>query len=464
MNDNEQSSRKLAEFNLFAPSWPHAKQQEVLSSLDSGVRFVMLRAGRKWRKTSLMISWLFEKAMQTELTCAFIAPNRIQAKNIVWDDHIVRITKELTRVGIPFKSNESELSVEISNAKVQLYGVENKEAMRGISNWGAVCGDEYDDWQEDIWQEIIRPNLITHKAQAIIGGTPKGFHNLWKLEHGKIFKPFHFTSYDNPDLDPEELQALEKEYKEMGMGTYRQEILAEYEKPEGTVYAEWNMDKQYRWFTYDKALPIHITWDFGVNDPTALIIMQPFHYEIRVVDYYEAANADLKHFTDWIDDKYPKAELETGDIAGRARSLITNKSVVSEARRLGHHIRTMPIPDIDTQIRNAHRYIGRLYVSNANPNTERFVECILNYKYPKKPTTLIDQTNEKPIHDEFSHGMRAFEYYCWNRSEGKVGEILHTPQRRRPHTAMINSRTGKEVSIRISSFEETKAQKKGFWN
>jgi hypothetical protein len=450
-------------FNSFAPSNPHATQQIVLDALDNGKRFVMMRCGRKWRKTSLMISWLFERAMETGLTVAFIAPNRIQAKNITWDDHIVRMTTELKRAGIPFKTNESELSVEMPRGKVQLYGVENKEAMRGISNWGAVACDEYDDWQEDIWQEIIRPNLISQTAPAIIGGTPKGFHNLWKLEQGKIFTPFHYTSFDNPDLAPEELVSLEAEYKEMGMGTYRQEILAEYEKPEGTVYAEWDMDKQYRWFKYDENLPVHATWDFGVNDPTAIPIIQPFHDELRVIDYYEAANADLKHFTDWIDERYPKLELETGDISGRARNLVTNKSVISEARRLGHHIRTMPIPDIESQVRNAHRFIPKLYVSNANPNTARFVECLLNYKYPKKSVTLINQDNEDPIHDEFSHGMRAFEYYCWNRSDGKVGEILHTKGTKRPHTAMINQRTGKEISIKIGAFEDAKEVKKGWW-
>jgi hypothetical protein len=451
-------------FNSFAPTHPHSKQNEVLNSLDTGDRFVMLRAGRKWRKTSLMISWLFEKALQTQLTCAFIAPSRVQAKNIVWDDHVIRMTKELKRAGIPFKTNESELSIDMGSARVQLYGVENKESMRGISNWGAVCGDEYDDWQEDIWQEIIRPNLITHKAPAIIGGTPKGFHNLWKLEHGDIFKPFHFTSHDNPDLDPEELASLEQEYKEMGMGTYRQEILAEYEKPEGTVYAEWDMDKQYRWFRYDEHLPVHATWDFGVSDPTAIVVMQPYHDELRIIDYYEASNADLKHFTDWLSERYPHIELETGDIAGRARSMVTNKTVISEARRLGHHIRTMPIPDIETQIRNAHRFIPKLFVSNANPNTARFVECLLNYKYPKKPTNIINQENENPIHDEFSHGMRAFEYYCWNRSDGKVGEILHTPTTRRRRGAMINPKTGKEVSIRLTRFEDAKEIKKGWWS
>jgi hypothetical protein len=192
--------------------------------------------------------------------------------------------------------------------------------------------------------------------------------------------------------------------------------------------------------------------------------MQPYHDELRVIDYYEASHADLKHFTDWLDERYPKLELETGDIAGRATSLITNKSVISEARRLGHQIRTMPIPDIETQIRNTHRFIPKLYVSNANPNCARFVECLLNYKYPKKPTTIINQDNENPIHDEYSHGMRSFEYYCWNRSDGKVGEILHTKGRPRPHTAMINQRTGKEISIKLGAFETAKEEKKGWWN
>jgi hypothetical protein len=124
----------------------------------------------------------------------------------------------------------------------------------------------------------------------------------------------------------------------------------------------------------------------------------------------------------------------------------------------------MPIPDIPTQVRNAHRSIGKLYVSKANPNTERFVECLLNYKYPKKPVTLIDQSNEVPIHDEFSHGMRAFEYYCWNLLQGSVGEILHTSKRRRPHTALINQRTGKEMAVNLGAFAEAKPIKKGWWN
>lgn len=425
--------------NSFYPSRPHPNQKVILDALDSGTRFVGIRAGRKFRKTSLIISWLIEKALETGLTCPYIAPNRVQAKNIAWNDHVSRVLEGFKKSGMPFKRNESELTVAFPNGgRLQLMGVENKESLRGISNWGALGGDEYDNWEEDIYAEIIRPNLITHHAPVIMSGTPNGYRNLWRLEKGNIFKFFHFTSYDNPDLDRGELEDLVKEYKEMGMGTYRQEILAEYEKPEGTVYAEWDMEKQYIPILYDDNLPIHISWDFGINDATAILMMQRYRDEIRLIDYYEASDANLKHFTDWIDSRpYKGAELETGDIAGRARSLITGKSVLSEARRLGHAIRTTPIPDIPSQIRHAHRSIPKLFVNKAQPNTERFVECILNYKYPKKAETLINQSNEVPIHDEFSHAMRAFEYYCWNLMTGGVGP------------AKENRRTNEEARTKI---------------
>lgn len=443
--------------NSFYPTKPHDKQRIILDYLDAGGRFVGIRAGRKFRKTSLLISWLVEGALETGLVCPYVAPSRIQAKNIAWNDHVQRVLNGFTLAGLPYKKNESELTVTFPNGgKLQLLGVENKEALRGISNWGRIAGDEYDNWQEDIYTEIILPNLIVHKAPIIMSGTPNGFRNLWKLEKGNVFHFFHFTSHDNPELDREELAMLEQQYKEMGMGTYRQEILAEYEKPEGTVYEEWDMEKQYVPILYDPSLPVHISWDFGINDPTSVIIFQTYGKEIRVLDYYEASEANLKHFTDWVDSRpYKKASLETGDIAGRQRSLITGKSVLAEARNLGHAIRTMPIPDISSQIRHAHRSIPYLFVNKANPNTERFVECILNYKYPKKAETMINQSNENPIHDEFSHAMRAFEYYCWNVTNGGVGGFKEGANRKPEKDKFFHpvNDKGQLLSIEVDRFK-----------
>lgn len=401
--------------NTFHPSRPHAKQQEILNALDNGERWVLIRAGRKFRKTSLLISWLFEMALKTGLTCPYVAPSKVQAKNIVWDDHIQRLLTHFKEQGLKYEINEQLLSVKLPNGgKVQLYGVENADALRGISNWGAIALDEYDDWEDDIWPLIIRPNLATNRAPAIIAGTPKGYRNLYKIESGHQFKSFHYKSHDNPELARDELKSMEEEYKSMGMDYYRQEILAEYMKPYGVVYEEWPIEN-YKEFDYDPNLPLHLSMDFGVNDPTAIIWIQRNGGEFRIIDYYETANGDIGHFVQVIRSKpYKAPELVTGDPAGMARSITTNTSPIDEYRKHGIFIRTKPGVQIPDQIRVTHKYMKSTFVNKANYSVERFKDCLLNYRYPSKKSTQINQSNELPIHDQWSHGMRALEYYFVN--------------------------------------------------
>jgi len=413
--------------NIFAPSRPHEGQKRVLQALDEGQRFVLVRAGRKWRKTSLGISWLFEGAMSNTLTYPYIAPNRVQAKNIAWDDHVARLLTEFRKKGVPYKTNETELSVSIGGAgKVQLFGVENQEALRGISNWGRAVVDEYDDWEEDIWPTIIRPNLMVHQAPAIIMGTPKGFRGMYKLEQNPDFKAFHFTSYDNPDLPRAELESMVEEYKKLGEDYFRQEIMAEYVKPVGVVYREWDMDRQYIPLDYDPNLPLHVSFDWGVNDPTAIIWIQPYGAETRVIDYYEASDASIEHFIQVINAKpYKKPDLFTGDPAGKARTLTTGTSVIEMLADKGIFVRTKDGVRIPDQIRIAHEKMPGLYV--AKDRAEGFRDCLLNYRYPEKSTGLVNQENEIPIHDRFClHGdtkIRTLD--GWKKIKELVGKDFY---------------------------------------
>jgi len=404
--------------NVFYPTAPHPKQLEVLEAIDNGSRFILLRAGRKWRKTSLGISRLFEGALTTGLVYPYIAPNKLQAKNIAWNDHISRLLDHFKEQKVPYTTNEAELSVKFPNGgKVQLYGVENQESLRGISNWGGIFCDEYDDWEEDIWPLILRPNLVPHKAWAIIAGTPKGKRGMWRMSQSGIFKQFHYSSYDNPDLSPGELEELANEYKSYGEDYYMQEIMAEYIKPIGVVFKEFQEDTQVtKKVHYDSNLPLHVSWDFGINDPTAMIWLQPYESELRVVDYYEASDSSINHFVQVLKSKpYAPVSMHVGDIAGRSRSLITGTSVIEELRKLGVFIRTNSIPDIPSQVRTAHKFIPQLFIRKC-PETERFVDVLNNYRYPDaKRENAINQSNEIPMHDQYSHGARAFEYYCWEQ-------------------------------------------------
>lgn len=415
----------MKDINIFAPSNPHKGQLEVL---EDSSRFKLLRAGRKWRKTSLGVSWLNELAAlcDRKLTYPFILPFQTQARDSVWKDHATRLLDEFIKQGYPVKVNESEMSItHPKGGRFKLLGSDNAIALRSISNWGAVVLDEYDDMKSGLWEEVIRPNLMPNKSPALVMGTPKGKRHIWRMEQNEDFKSFHYTSFDNPDLDPEELQAMVREYKALGEDYFRQEIMAEYVKPVGVVYREWNEERQFLDFDYDPNLPLHISFDWGINDPTAVIWIQPSRSEIRVVDYYEASNANIEHFISVIYSKpYKKAELYTGDPAGKARSLTTGTSVIEMLAAKDIYVRTKDGVRIPDQIRLTHSIMNRLFVAK---RAERFRDALLNYRYPEPNSNIRNQSNEVPIHDEWSHAMRALEYYCSNTQAFRHPDQLAVP-------------------------------------
>jgi hypothetical protein len=205
--------------------------------------------------------------------------------------------------------------------------------------------------------------------------------------------------------------------------SFAQEFLAEFNKPEGTVYAEWPLEN-FKEVPYDINLPVHISLDFGINDPTSIIWLQNTGSEYRIIDYYEASNANLDHFISVIRAKpYKEAELYTGDFAGNARTLTTGTSPIEILATKGIHVRTKSGVKIHDQIRATHQIVPSLYVDK---NCIRFRDCLLNYRYPDLDTekrSKLNKENEIPIHDEYSHAMRALEYYTINVKDFAPKEV-----------------------------------------
>ena len=76
--------------------------------------------------------------------------------------------------------------------------------------------DEYADMKPDVFEQILRPALADQKGCAMFIGTPMGrnhFYELYKyadLGDDHTYKAWHFTSYDNPYLDPDEIDIAKK--------------------------------------------------------------------------------------------------------------------------------------------------------------------------------------------------------------------------------------------------------------
>jgi len=128
----------------------------------------------------------------------------------------------------------------INGATISLKGADRPDTMRGVSLKFLVM-DEYADMKPSVWEEVLRPALADQKGHSLFIGTPKGrnhFYELYKyaeLSEDDTYKAWHFTSYDNPLLDPEEIDTAKKS---MSSYAFRQEFMASFEALGSEIFKE----------------------------------------------------------------------------------------------------------------------------------------------------------------------------------------------------------------------------------
>lgn len=219
----------MSDLNVELLPW----QQEVFGD---PTRFKIVAAGRRTGKSRLAAWMLIINALQTERGHVFyVAPTQGQARDIMWQTLL-----ELGH-GVIKGAHINNLQITLINgATISLKGGDRPETMRGVSLKFLVL-DEYADIKPDVWEQILRPALADQKGHAMFIGTPMGrnhFYELYKyaeLGDDATYKAWHFTSYDNPLLDPEEINVAKKS---MSSYAFRQEFMASFEAAGSEMFKE----------------------------------------------------------------------------------------------------------------------------------------------------------------------------------------------------------------------------------
>jgi predicted phage terminase large subunit-like protein len=208
-------------------------QQEVF---EDSSRFKVIAAGRRTGKSRLAAWKLIIEGLQCKRGHVFyVAPTQGQARDIMW--------QTLLEVGHPViaSSHINNLQIKLVNgATIALKGADRPETMRGVS-LSFLCMDEYADMKPEVWEQILRPALADQKGDAMFIGTPMGrnhFYDLFQyasISEDEQWKGWHFTSYDNPLLDKEEINAAKKS---MSAFSFRQEFMASFEAAGGELFKE----------------------------------------------------------------------------------------------------------------------------------------------------------------------------------------------------------------------------------
>lgn len=221
--------------------YPHPGQQAVRNQAK---RFNWLSAGRRWRKTTLVMAIAIEAALA--------------GKRIIWGAPVfdqVRVGWDETRKAAAGVAtfNVSRMVAEFPNqGRIVFRSLDNPDNVRGHTADGVVI-DEAADVAPDAWHGALRPMLIDTNGWAWIIGTPKGLNwffdgftealsredsAAWqaptvgaRFVNGALVRDPH--PMENPDIAWNEIVHLAETTPEY---TFKQEILAEFLSGEGAVF------------------------------------------------------------------------------------------------------------------------------------------------------------------------------------------------------------------------------------
>jgi len=275
---------------------PYSPRKAFLPFHRRTQRWSCLVAHRRAGKTVAAINDLIRAAITAQnphAHYAYVAPFRSQAKSVAWD-YLKRYAEPAT-AGV----NEAELLLTTrTGAKIQLFGADNADAMRGLG-FDGVYLDEYGDFRPSVWGNVIRPTLSDKQGWAVIGGTPKGRNQFYEAVEAAQRSPDWFflrlRASDSGILPETELHALRAQ---LTQDQYDQEYECSFDAAILGAYYGVEMREaldagRIRSVPHDPALPVYTAWDIGWRDDTAIWWWQVAGGEIHVIDHHASSGSTI---------------------------------------------------------------------------------------------------------------------------------------------------------------------------
>ncbi len=382
-------------------------------------RFRVVSCGRRFGKTTAAIEEILGCAVAKDGTqIAYIAPTYQQARDIAWSMLKARIMPAAKSI------NESRIEIIVKTqdggaSRIALRGWESIETLRG-QKFDFLVIDEVammrNFWEG--WQEVLRPTLTDTKGSALFISTPKGYNHFYELYtmDDPDYASFHYTSYDNPFIEPSE---IDKARAEMTEDRFAQEYMADFRKTEGLVYKEFDRHKHVVDEVPESYIKVIGGLDFGYTNPYATIVIgvdKDSHYWI-VDEKYEKQKTtqDIISSLTYFQQEYRLSDIYP-DPAEPDR--------IQEIKKAGFNCKDVSkdiVKGIDA-VRTLFKQ-GRIHIHKRCRNLILELET---YSYPEKKPNKNE--NETPI-KENDHAVDALRYALY--SEPKV-------QERRAYTPTFN--------------------------
>lgn len=338
---------------------------------------------------------------------AYVAPQFNQAKDVAWM-YVKRLTADIPGVEL----NESELRADFPNgARVRLYGADNPDRLRGLYLDGCIL-DEFADMRPSVWGAIVRPMLMDRRGWAAFIGTPKGRNSFFEVYDRAKNDPDWFAlllrASESGLINQEEIEAARKE---LTPEQFEQELECSFEAAITGAYwgkelAQAERDGRIADVPYEPELPVHVSWDLGIGDSTALWFWQIVGSEIRVIDAYENHGYGLPHYASVLASKGYRYGYDWVPHDAKVKELGTGRTRVETLISLGRKPRLVPNHKVMDGINAVRMLLPRMWFDEAK--CADGLEACRQYQaeFDEKLRTFKDN----PRHDWCSHFADSLRY------------------------------------------------------
>lgn len=358
-------------------------------------RFNVIVAHRGSGKSVLAMTTLILKALQgpPNAQYLYLCPLKNQAMRNVWQP-MLRIVENIPGIYL----NNVRLEIVFPHkARIMVLGADDPDALRGL-HISYMILDEFGDMAPNIWP-VVLPMTTNHRAGVIFIGTPKGRNQFYDKyqesqveENKKYWQGVIMVPSKTKIFSEEELRLVRST---MSSDMYAQEYDCSFEASNAGAYytkqineLRTNGNIYYDRPLYDPALEVHVGFDIGMRDFTAVWWFQYVHDKvtgkdnIHFIDFEQSANLGLPDWNSIIIKRERDKGYRRGNIIFphdiKVREWGANVSRLEAAENLGLLPQVCPDHGIDDRIE-----LMRLHLPNTKfdgLSCEDGIECLAQYK------------------------------------------------------------------------------------
>ena len=390
---------------------------EKLGFLFEPKRYKVARGGRGSGK-----SWSFARAL---LMLGVAKKERIlctrEVQNSIKDSVHKLLADQIALLGLGHFYTVQEQTIKGRNGTEFIFsGLSNQtvESIKSFEGVTRVWVEEAKNVSKRSW-DILTPTIRTEGSELWISYNPElesdETHIRFTLKPPTDCINVEINYYDNPwfndILERERLDCLSRDpdsYPNIWEGKclpavagaiYFKEVQAAVEAGRITNVP------------YNPLLKVHVVFDLGWNDSTAIIMVQRQASALYVIDYIEDSRRTLDSYSAELKTKqynWGKVWLPHDGFAGSVAAKPPAEIMAAMGWDVAQKDELAILP-LESGIHTARQVFTQVYFDK--DKCDRLIECLKRYR---RKINNQAKAETSPMHDEYSHGADCFRYMCIN--------------------------------------------------